>query len=261
VFDLTNKGAIIAGGTYGMGYSISETFAKQGAKVFVVGRNTDKIQEAISQINTTVGEGKAFGFSCDVLDYEKTMEMVNEASAAIGTIDALVCVVGGGFRKMFLEYTEQDWDDLIKLNLKSVFNCTQAVARQMVKQGSGGSIIYISSMVSWVPDITMSAYAAAKAAVSGLAVTLMQEFGPYNIRVNCVEPGFTDTPGARGLGPDFEKLKAKRSAVTALNRYGKPEDVAAAAVYLASDESSFMTGRSLKLDGGIGVKLPHYVED
>lgn len=261
MFDLTNKGAVIAGGSYGMGYTISETLAKSGAKVFVCARDSTKLQVAIDQINTVVGPGRASGYPCDILNYNQTHEMVQKAAEQLGSINVFINVVGGGFRKMFVDYTEREWDELIEFNLKSVFNGTQAVAKQMIKQGTGGSIIYISSMVAWTPDITMSAYAAAKAAVSGLAITLMQELGPYNIRVNCIEPGFTDTPGARGLGPDFEKLKAKRSAVTALNRYGKPEDVAAAAVYLASDESNFMTGRSLRLDGGIGVKLPHYVED
>lgn len=258
MFELKGKAAILAGSTYGMGFEIAKTFAKQGASVLVTGRNAKLVDKAVDDIRDS--GGKAAGFPVDVLVYKQAYDMVDKAVKEFGRVDVLVNVVGGGFRKMFLEYTEKDWDDLIALNLKSMFNCTQAAAKQMVKQKRGGSIINISSMVAWVPDITMSAYASAKAAVVGLALTLSQELGIYNIRINSIEPGFIETPGAKGLSPDFEKLKVKRAATTALNRYGRPEDIAAAAVYLASDESAFMTGRELRIDGGVGVKLPHFVE-
>lgn len=259
MFELNGKAALVVGSSYGMGYTIVETIAKQGASVAVVGRDQDKVEKAVATINNS--GAKAIGIPTDVRIYKNAQAMVEKAVMELGKIDTLVNVVGGGFRRMFIEYTEEEWDDMITLNLKTMFNCTQAVARQMVKQGNGGSIINISSMVAWVPDHTMSAYAAAKAGIQGLTLTLMQELAPYNIRINSIEPGFIETPGAKDLSPDFEKLRSKRAACTALNRYGKPENIAAAAVFLASDESNFMTGREMRIDGGFGVKLPHFVED
>lgn len=260
MFELHGKVAIVSGSSYGMGLTIAETLAKQGAKVVVVGRKELTVNAAVAKINES--GGTAIGIPADVLVYENAQELVNKAVQEFGKVDVLVNVVGGGFRKMFIDYTEKDWDDLIALNVKSVFNCTQPVARQMIKQGRGGSIINISSVAAWVPDHTMSAYSASKGAVNSLTLTIAQELGLNNIRVNCIAPGFIETPGARELSPDtFDKLKVKRAAVTSLNRYGTPEDIAAAAVYLASDESTFMTGRELRVDGGVGVKFPHHIDD
>lgn len=260
MFELHGKVAVVSGSSYGIGLSIAETLAKQGAKVVIVGRHAHSVNDAVTKINA--GGGAAIGIPTDVLVYEKAQELVDKTVEKCGKIDILVNVVGGGFRKLFVDYTEKDWDDLIALNLKSVFNCTQPVARQMIKQGTGGSIINISSMVAWVPDHTMSAYSASKGAVNSLALTIAQELGPNNIRVNSILPGFIETPGARELNPDtFDELKIKRATVTNLNRYGVANDIAAAAVYLASDESNFMTGRELRVDGGVGVKLPHSLTD
>lgn len=259
MFELHGKVAIVSGSSYGMGLSIAETLAKQGAKVVIVGRKEHSVNDAVAKVNGS--GGKAIGIPTDVLVFEKAQKMVDKTVQEFGKVDVLVNVVGGGFRKLFVDYTEKDWDDLIALNLKSVFNCTQPAARQMIKQGTGGSIINISSMVAWVPDHTMSAYSASKGAVTSLALTLAQELGPNNIRVNSILPGFIETPGARDLNPDiFDRLKVKRAAVTSLNRYGAAKDIAAAAVYLASDESNFMTGRELRVDGGVGVKFPHYLD-
>jgi NAD(P)-dependent dehydrogenase (short-subunit alcohol dehydrogenase family) len=260
MFELDGKVAIVSGSSYGIGLSIAQTLAKQGAKVVIVGRKADAVRDAVGTINSS--GGKAIGIPADVLAYDKAQELVDGTVQEFGKVDILVNVVGGGFRKMFVDYTEKDWDELIALNLKSVFNCTQPVARQMIKQGTGGSIINISSVAAWVPDQTMAAYSASKGAVNSLTLTIAQELGGNNIRVNCIAPGFVETPGARELSPGtFDQLKAKRAAVTSLNRYGSPQDIAAAAVYLASDESTFMTGRELRIDGGVGVKFPHHLDD
>ncbi len=260
MFELTNKVAIVSGSTYGMGFTIAEALAKQGAKVVIVGRKENLVWDAANKINES--GGNAIGIPTDVLVHENTQELVDKTVQEFGKVDVLVNVVGGGFRKNFVDYTEQDWDEIMDLNLKSVFNCTQTVAKQMIKQGTGGSIINISSVASWVPDRTMSAYSASKGAINSLSITIAQELGEHKIRVNSILPGFIDTPGARELSSEgFDKLKSKRSAYTALNKYGRPENIAAAAVYLASDESDFMTGSQLRLDGGVGIKWPHYLED
>lgn len=260
MFELGGKVALVSGSSYGMGLSIAETLARQGAKVVVVGRKAEAVHQAAERI--VRAGGTAVGIATDVLVHQHARVLVDRTVEAFGRLDVLVNVVGGGFRKMFVEYSEKDWDELISLNVKSVFNCTQAAVRRMITQGSGGSVINISSVAAWVPDRTMSAYSAAKGAVNSLTLTIAQELGPYGIRVNCISPGFIETPGARELNPEsFDQVKARRAAVTSLNKYGKAEDVAAAAVYLASDESAFMTGRELRIDGGVGVKFPHFLND
>jgi 3-oxoacyl-[acyl-carrier protein] reductase len=184
----------------------------------------------------------------DVSDGGQVKEMVKKTLGTLGRIDVLVNVAGMFIKSPIEEVSEQDWDRVIAVNLKGTFLCSQAAGREMIKQG-GGSIVNFASVAAHTPQIFSGAYSPSKAGVALLTEIMAVEWAKYNIRVNAVSPGPIKTP-MTDMIYNTEKLRKGRARAIPLNRFGSPEEVAKAVVFLASDEASFITGHALAIDGG-----------
>ena len=255
-FALTDRVAIVTGGGRGIGKGIAIAFAEVGADVVVAARTVAEIEATVAEIRL-LGR-KALAIPTDVRQGDQVANMVNKTMEDFGRIDVLVNNAGGSFYKPFLELSEGGWDAIIKVNLKSVFLCTQAVGKIMVEQRRG-SIVNIASMAGFGPDMLSPAYGVAKAGVINLTRTLGLDWGPYHVRVNAIAPGWV-----RGKGPTTtderlqadEALRQQRISTIPLGRQGEPADIAAAAIFLASDASEWITGETLVMDGGPSPRRP-----
>jgi NAD(P)-dependent dehydrogenase (short-subunit alcohol dehydrogenase family) len=254
---LKNKVAIITGAANGIGLAIAETFAGNGAVVISSDTNEEKCKaemQRIAEKGTVVRAVK-----CDVGITDDVNRLINNTIAEFGKIDILVnnaaIPIGGNI----MEMPETDWDLLMNINLKSIFRTIKVALPHMIKQRSG-SIINISSTQAFRSWHNWTAYAAAKGAILSMTNQLAGQFGEYNIRFNSISPGAILTPlneaRAKKEGPGFFE---KSAAMHALNRMGTPEEVAMTALFLASDEATFITGEDIKVDGGL-CTLPRYIE-
>jgi NAD(P)-dependent dehydrogenase (short-subunit alcohol dehydrogenase family) len=246
LFDLTGKVAMVTGGSRGLGRAMVRAFAAAGADVVVASRKLEACKAVAQEVEDVTGR-RALAVSCNVGNWDELDGLVDAALLAFGHVDVLVNNAG-----MSLVYddvrnvSEAMWDKVVSLNLKGVFRLTALVGPRMVEQG-GGSIINVSSMGSINPTPHILPYAAAKAGVNTLTVGFAHTFGP-TVRVNCILAGpfFTDVTKSWDLH-EFER-GAQRFA---LRRGGQPEEVVGAALYFASDASSFTTGAVLRVDGGL----------
>jgi 2-deoxy-D-gluconate 3-dehydrogenase len=185
----------------------------------------------------------------DLLETGAAQRIVDETVKQLGGIDILVNNAGIIRRAALLDFTEKDWDDVIQVNQKSLFFLSQAAARQMVAQGRGGKIINIASMLSFQGGIRVGSYTAAKSAVMGLTRIMANEWAPHGINVNAIAPGYMETDNTAPLRADA-KRNAEILARIPAGRWGVPEDLAGAAVFLASSASAYMQGHTLAVDGG-----------
>jgi len=249
---LLGKVAVITGGTSGIGRATARLFCKEGAKVVVVGRTASKGEETVNIIKKEGGE--VFYIRADVSKNDDAQNVIYKTIHKYGRIDILVNCAGIQlFYRPIEEISEGEWDNMINVNLKSVFLCSKYVVPIMKKQG-GGSIINIGSTLGVVGQAGFCAYCASKGGVIQLTKALALELAPNNIRVNCVCPGTivevrSDGIFAYGRPLDPETVKA-RVKLHPIGRLGTPEDVANAILFLASDKSSFITGATLFVDGG-----------
>ena len=243
---LENKTALITGATRGIGKGIAQTFAKQGANVaFTFSSSLEAAQELEKEL---MSYGiKAKGYQSNAANYEAAQELAADVLKEFGTIDILVNNAGITKDNLLMRISEEDFDTVIEVNLKSVFNLTKAVIRPMMKQRSG-SIINMSSVVGLKGNAGQANYAASKAGIIGFSKSVALELGSRNIRSNVIAPGFIETEMTANL-PD-ETVKQWRDAIP-LKRGGTPEDIANACVFLASDMSSYITGQTLSVDGGM----------
>jgi NAD(P)-dependent dehydrogenase (short-subunit alcohol dehydrogenase family) len=249
MFDLTDKVAIITGSGRGIGKAIALGFAEAGAHVVVDDRTASDVEATVSEIRA-MGR-RSLPVLADVRVGSQVEGMVQKVVAEFGRIDILVNNAGSGFAQTpVLEMSEEAWDDDVLLNLKTVFLCSKAVGKVMVKQRKG-SIININSGSSVHPGPGVAAYRAAKAGVGIFTRTLSSELGPYNIRVNEIMLGIHETSHTtRWLStlPQLQQQSLLRGI--ALGRFGQPQDVVGAAIYLTSDASAYVSGATILVNGG-----------
>lgn len=242
---LKDKVAIITGGSRGIGYATAERFLQEGAKVILTASSQASAEKAVSKLKEKYPEATVAGISPDLSSLESVREAFREATAQYGCVDILVNNAGVSESTPFMNYTEETFDKVMDLNVKGVFNASRAAAECMVARGSG-VILTTSSMVSISGQPSGFAYPASKFAVNGMTVSLARELGPKGIRVNAVAPGITETDMMKAVPKEVIEPMIQQIP---LRRIGKPEDIANAFVFLASEEASYITGVVLSVDG------------
>jgi len=246
-FELTGKLALITGGGSGLGFAMARAFVDAGARVVISGRREDALKEACR----CLGEQAAF-IKNDITHLDALPLLVSEIEGRFGEIQILVNNSGIHLKKELAQVSDDDFHRVIHVNQEAVFSLTREVARVMTQRGSG-CIIMVSSMASRYGLPKVVAYTASKAAVEGMTRALAVELSPRGIRVNCIAPGFIETPmSARALAQDPDR-KRRVLERTPLGRLGRPEEVGYAAVFLASDAASYITGAILTVDGGNSI--------
>lgn len=243
---LKEKTAIITGASRGIGRGIALVFARQGANIaFTYSSSVDSAKELENELNS-IGI-KAKGYQSNAASFTDSQQLADAVLEEFGSIDILVNNAGITKDNLLMRMGEEDFDSVIEINLKSVFNMTKAVQRTMLKQRKG-SIINMSSIVGVKGNAGQTNYAASKAGIIGFSKSVALELGSRNIRSNVIAPGFIETEMTAKL--DDDKVAEWRSAIP-LKRGGNPEDIANACVFLASDLSAYITGQTLNVDGGM----------
>jgi len=247
---LSKRVAIITGGGTGIGRAIALEYAREGADVVLSSRNREKLEAVASEVRA-LGR-QALAIAMDVGDREQVDTMVNQAIAHFNHIDILVNNSGVEFAAPFLDITEEEWDDTIETNLKGVFLCSQAVGRQMVQQKRGRIINMTSTIALGAIYPGWGAYAASKYGVNALTLVCAREFGPFGINVNAIAPGRILTPlvQQQRTPEQVEAFMETGRKANVLGRIGMPEDIARVALFLASDDSSFISGQIIAANGG-----------
>lgn len=243
---LENKTALITGASRGIGKGIAIEFARQGSNVAFTYSSSVDAAIALEKELSDLGV-KAKGYQSNAADFDAAQELAADVMKEFGTIDILINNAGITKDNLLMRISEDDFDKVIEVNLKSVFNLTKAVIRPMMKQRSG-SIINMSSVVGLKGNAGQANYAASKAGIIGFSKSVALELGSRNIRSNVIAPGFIETEMTDKL--DEETVKGWRASIP-LKRGGSPEDIANACVFLASDMSSYITGQTLSVDGGM----------
>ncbi len=243
---LENKTALITGGSRGIGRAIALEMARQGANVAFSDLRYDEIAQKTEKELKDLGV-KAKAYASDASSFSDGENLVNDVIVEFGSIDILVNNAGITRDTLMMRMTEDMWDDIIRINLKSAFNLTKAVQKYMLKQRQG-SIINMSSIVGLGGNAGQANYAASKAGMIAFTKSVAQEIGARNIRVNAIAPGFIETEMTGQLSEDVKKEWAQKIP---LKRAGKPEDVANMAVFLASEMSAYVTGQVFTVCGGM----------
>ncbi len=243
---LKDKCAIVTGASRGIGRAIARKLASLGANIVLNYRSND--EEALKVKEELLSYGvDVFLYKCDISDFNAVEEMIKASKEKFGKVDIMINNAGITKDTLLLRMKEEDFDKVIEVNLKGVFNCLKAITPVMIRQKCG-KIVNLSSVVGLVGNAGQVNYAASKAGVIGMTKSLAKEVGSRGITVNAVAPGFIDTDMTEVLGEKF-KEEAKKSIP--LKRLGKPEDVAGAVAYLVGNEASYITGQVLNVDGGM----------
>lgn len=245
---LEGKIALITGGSRGIGRAIALAFANEGAHIAFSDLVYDTVAEDLEREISALGV-KAKGYASDASSFEASEALCIAVAADFDRIDVLVNNAGITRDNLLMRMTEADWDLVIKVNLKSVFNLTKAVQKYMLKQRSG-SIINMSSVVGVSGNAGQSNYSASKAGLIGFTKSIAQELGSRNVRCNAIAPGFIETDMTAKLPEEVRNAWAEKIP---LRRGGKPEDVANVAIFLASDLSSYVTGQVINVCGGMNT--------
>ena len=250
--NLEGKVAIVTGGAQGIGKGIVERYVKENAKVAIFDIDKDMLEATEAEMKSMGGD--VITFTVDVLSKEQIFNAVNAVADKWGHIDILVNDAGICPWADFLEIPEEDWDKVMGINLKGYFLMSQAVGRIMSKQKDGGSIIHMSSVNGLAAEAQIAHYNVSKCGINMLTMSMALELAKYNIRVNAICPGFIDTRLNRSDIENEEWLKEYLKTIP-MGRVGKPSDIASAAFFLASDDSAYITGHLLVVDGGQIIKL------
>lgn len=243
---LKDKVAVITGSAQGIGKTIAETFAREGAKIVVTDINIEKAQETADEIKNKYNV-ETIAIASDVTKLSDCEKLVTETLDKFKKIDILVNNAGITKDNLVLRMTEREWDAVISVNLKGVFNSIKAVTRIMFKQRYG-RIINIASVVGVMGNAGQANYSASKGGVIALTKTCAKEFSSRNILVNAIAPGFIKTAMTDALS---DEVKAKYAEVIPLKRLGEAQDIADSALFLASEESSYITGNVINVNGGM----------
>lgn len=241
------KTAIVTGGGSGLGLAIAKQFIDKGIHVVIVGRNSERLSDA----QKVLGEFCSYEV-CDLSDLNTIPTLINTIEEKNNRIDILVNNAGIHLKKPLIEVSDEEYQQVILTNQKSVFSISREVAKHMIDQGSG-VILNISSMASQYGIPNVIAYTAAKSAIEGMTRAMAVELSPIGIRVNCIAPGFIYTDMSSKALNDDPVRKAKVIGRTPLGKLGQPKDIAQAAYFLCSDESEFITGAILPVDGGNSI--------
>lgn len=237
--------AVVTGSTQGIGLAIAKRLAKEGVRVVVTSRNIDKVNEAVNEIKKDGGE--AFGIKCNVTNREEVKELGKTVIEKYGNIDILVNNAGITKDSSFKKMTDEQWDEVLDSDLKSVFIVTQELSKYM-ELNKYGRIINLSSVVGLSGNFGQANYSAAKAGIIGLTKTLSIELGKKGITVNSIAPGFIETAMTHEIP---EKIRTEIIASIPVGRAGEPEDIAAATAFLASEEAGFISGVTLSVNGAM----------
>jgi len=242
MFDLTGKTALVTGATGGIGGEIARALHAQGAAVAVSGTR----QDALEQIVAGLGE-RAHAIPCNLADKADVETLVPRAEEAMGKLDILVANAGITRDNLFVQFSDEQWEEVIAVNLTSTFRLARAATRGMMRRRFG-RIIAITSIVGTVGNPGQGNYAAAKAGTAGMLKSLAQEYAKRNVTANCVAPGFIQTPMTDKLN---DKQREALLTRVPTGRLGAPADVASAVVFLASNEAAYITGQTLHVNGGM----------
>ena len=244
-FNLAGKVALVTGCNTGLGQAMAIALAEAGADV--VGINRSAPTDAEKAIKAA--GRKFFDLRADVGQTEKLAGLVNQAVDLAGRIDILVNNAGIIRRNDSIDFTEKDWDDVMDVNLKSVFFLSQAAAKQFILQGQGGKIINIASMLSFQGGIRVPSYTSSKSGVLGLTKIMANEWAKHGINVNAIAPGYMDTNNTEAIRADTQRNAEILGRIPA-GRWGQPEDMAGPVVFLASQASNYLQGHTMAVDGG-----------
>ena len=242
MFDLEGKKALITGASGGIGKEIAKVLIEHNAEVCISGRN----HEELNALKKSLGK-KCHVVTCDLSKKDEIIELIKKADEFMGHIDILVNNAGITKDNIFLRMSENEWEDVLNVNLNSTFNILKLITKGMIKRRYG-RIINISSVVGVTGGAGQVNYSASKAGLIGLTKSLSQEIATRNITVNCIAPGFIETPMTEKL--DDKRKDAILNSIP-MNRIGKPKDLSSAIIFLASQESSYITGQTLHINGGL----------
>jgi len=246
LFKLDGKVAIVTGGATGLGRGMALGLAQAGADIVAVGHSEDGsgIEEAVAELGR-----KAIYIQADLMSTAPIDGIIEKAVAEFGHVDILVNNAGIIRREDSTKFSEKDWDDVMNINVKTVFFFAQAAANQFLKQGTGGKIVNIASMLSFQGGIRVPSYTASKSGVKGITMLMANEWAKHGININAIAPGYMATDNTAQLRAD-EKRNAEILGRIPADRWGTPEDLAGAAVFLASQASDYINGYTLAVDGG-----------
>lgn len=242
------KIALITGGSSGLGFATAKKFIEEGFHTIITGRKPEKLEKAAKMLGN-----QCTGIVFDMEWLDKMPEFVQDIQTRFQSIDVLVNNAGINHKKDFVEVSNEDFERVIKINQTALFALSREVTKVMIHQADGGVIIHIGSMAGHYGIPKVIAYTAAKTALEGMTKAMAVELSPLGIRVNCVAPGFIKTPmSARALDNDPER-KNKVLSRTPMRKLGEPQDIANAVYFLASEQASFISGETLKVDGGNSI--------
>jgi 3-oxoacyl-[acyl-carrier protein] reductase len=242
MFDLKGKGALVTGATGGIGGAIARALHGQGASVAISGTNAEKLEKLAADLGERV-----FVLPCDLRDRPAVAQLPEAAEKVLGQVDILVNNAGITHDNLFMRMKDEEWDDVIAVNLSSVFVLTRGILRGMMRRRAG-RIVNIASISGVLGNPGQCNYAASKAGLVGMTKSLAREVSSRGVTANCIAPGFISTPMTDALTP--KQVEAIAAAIPA-QTFGKPEDVAAAVVFFASDEASYVTGETMHVNGGM----------
>lgn len=242
MFSLQNKRALVTGATGGIGGAIAKALAAQGAQLAISGTKEDKLKAFAAELG-----GDVKTIACNLGEAAEIENLLKEAEVQLGGIDILVCNAGITRDNLAMRMKDEEWNDVIRINLEATFRLNRGVLRGMMKN-RWGRIINVTSVVGTMGNPGQANYCAAKAGIQGMSKSMAQEVASRGITINCIAPGFIKTPMTEALN---EQQSERITQNIPAARFGLPEDIAAGAVFLASEEASYMTGQTLHINGGL----------